>query len=367
MNRSACSALSAIAAAFAAAPVWFGGVASAQISAFAAYQDTALPPGAIEGAMIGAAINGIPGAIWADRNNDGYVDGYVRNGQYFPGTPQGYDRALRRVVTGPAAGVGIGAAAGAVVNSVDGVQSGGHVMDSYVAPPVVLTPHPPLPTPEPVVMSGPPPQPQPVRDGGTCEGLPRFTLTPPRPSAQMETLNNALFLRPGATLQSVSELLDEELERRDYTSGFFCVDGGFAMATKLERIQKDKTPYPGDARWVTDPQGLLDLREGFSLRKVFDALVHADPGRYRMLIFFVTNKEVKPTNQPPSVAILTLPDNAPDEVPAYYDKLPYTAAHRVRVLVYEFARPAVGEAPRLVRPTVSTLLHLERAGLRLRP
>lgn len=183
------------------------------------------------------------------------------------------------------------------------------------------------------------------------------------PSAQLATLNNALFLRSGATLESVSDQLDYELERRGYESGFFCVPGGFALATKLERIRDDKRPYPGDARWVTDPQGLLDLREGFSIRRVFDALVNADPGRYRMMIFYVTDRQVTPTNQPPTTAILSLPDNAPDEVPAYFDELPYTAGHRVRVLVYEFARPAVGASPGVVRPTVSTRMHLRRAGL----
>src|SRR6185312_8353049 len=33
------------------------------------------------GAVIGAAVGGLAGAIWADRNNDGVVDGYVYNGQ----------------------------------------------------------------------------------------------------------------------------------------------------------------------------------------------------------------------------------------------------------------------------------------------
>ena len=31
----------------------------------------------IEGAAVGAAIGGLAGAVWADKNNDGYVDGYV--------------------------------------------------------------------------------------------------------------------------------------------------------------------------------------------------------------------------------------------------------------------------------------------------
>lgn len=77
----------------------------------------ALIPGVsvIEGAAVGAAIGGLAGAVWADRNNDGYVDGYVQNGQYYAGSPQGYDPTARRVITGAGLGAGAGALAGAVI------------------------------------------------------------------------------------------------------------------------------------------------------------------------------------------------------------------------------------------------------------
>jgi hypothetical protein len=41
----------------------------------------------LQGAVIGAAVGGLAGAVWADRNNDGAVDGYVYNGQYYQGAP----------------------------------------------------------------------------------------------------------------------------------------------------------------------------------------------------------------------------------------------------------------------------------------
>jgi hypothetical protein len=69
----------------------------------------------IEGAAVGAAIGGLAGAVWSDRNNDGYVDGYYQNGQYYAGTPQGYDPTLRRVATGAVGGAALGAVAGAVI------------------------------------------------------------------------------------------------------------------------------------------------------------------------------------------------------------------------------------------------------------
>jgi hypothetical protein len=40
--------------------------------------------------LIGAAVGGVGGAVWADANNDGCVDGYVREGRYYEGAPSSY-------------------------------------------------------------------------------------------------------------------------------------------------------------------------------------------------------------------------------------------------------------------------------------
>jgi uncharacterized membrane protein len=69
----------------------------------------------IEGAAIGAAVGGLAGAVWSDNNNDGYADGYVQNGNYYAGTPAGYDPTLRRVATGALGGAVLGGVAGAVI------------------------------------------------------------------------------------------------------------------------------------------------------------------------------------------------------------------------------------------------------------
>src|SRR5437762_13393328 len=80
----------------------------------------AVAPGisTIEGAAVGAAIGGLAGAVWSDQNNDGYVDGYVQNGQYYSGTPQGYDPTLHRVATGALGGAALGAVGGALIPGV---------------------------------------------------------------------------------------------------------------------------------------------------------------------------------------------------------------------------------------------------------
>ena len=74
--------------------------------------------GIVEGAVVGAAIGGLAGAVWSDSNNDGTVDGYTYNGQYYTGTPQGYDNTLGRVATGAVGGAALGAAAGALIPGV---------------------------------------------------------------------------------------------------------------------------------------------------------------------------------------------------------------------------------------------------------
>ncbi len=71
-------------------PTTLGGAATgAGIGAVAGAGAGALIGGInpLEGALIGAAVGGIGGAVWADRNNDGCVDGYMREGQYYEGGP----------------------------------------------------------------------------------------------------------------------------------------------------------------------------------------------------------------------------------------------------------------------------------------
>jgi len=53
----------------------------------------ALAGGLLEGAVVGALVGGVAGAVWADANNDGCVDGYTQNGQYYEGAPPAYSSA----------------------------------------------------------------------------------------------------------------------------------------------------------------------------------------------------------------------------------------------------------------------------------
>lgn len=83
------------------------------------------------GAMIGAAAGALAGAVWADQNRDGQVDGYVYQGQYYPGDPANYQTArvercrstLGTAVQTGVAGAALGAGAGALIGGL-GVLEG---------------------------------------------------------------------------------------------------------------------------------------------------------------------------------------------------------------------------------------------------
>lgn len=82
----------------------------------------------LTGAAIGAAVGGLAGAVWADRNNDGRADGYVYNGQYYEGSPAGYQNASTTTTRcGPSTlgGAAIGAGGGAAVGAGAGALIGG--------------------------------------------------------------------------------------------------------------------------------------------------------------------------------------------------------------------------------------------------
>ncbi len=112
VSLSACASTSDDQLSQAATGAAVGGLGGAAVGAVVPGVST------IAGAAIGAGIGGLAGAVWADQNNDGQADGYVQNGQYYQGAPQGYDSSLGSVATGAGIGAGAGAVAGALLPGV---------------------------------------------------------------------------------------------------------------------------------------------------------------------------------------------------------------------------------------------------------
>lgn len=85
--------------------------------------------------------------------------------------------------------------------------------------------------------------------------MPEFEWPPPRPSAQAVIPDSVLGMagtdasRLGQVDANISETLDAS---GYYDRSNYAVPGGYAIATRMERINRDGTPIEGDDRWALE-------------------------------------------------------------------------------------------------------------------
>jgi hypothetical protein len=138
---------------------------------------------------------------------------------------------------------------------------------------------------------------------------------------------------------------------------YYAVPDGFAMASRIEQMNEDGTP--ADDRWSLEVKPL----RSFSLKGYLEALFRARPGRYRVVVFIVTNHPFEQTSAKVSA------DDASSWVSKGLNALPpeigdrgYTDEHICTALIYEF-KCAAGRKPQFVEPSEMTgRTHLERVG-----
>ena len=163
-------------------------------------------------------------------------------------------------------------------------------------------------------------------------------------------------------LVDVADRLQFALEEAGYTeSSFLSVPEGFAIVTRIEQMLSDGQSMGGSARW--DPR--LTPRNLFSLAAYLRALLTANPGRYRIVVFVVT---ATPFSQRETKVTV---DVAGDWLRSGFNRLPpavgikrYSDDHRCTALIYEFERKTADDEPRLRSPSSLTARkHLEKARL----
>lgn len=188
---------------------------------------------------------------------------------------------------------------------------------------------------------------------------------PPVASARM-VLPRALLdpdNDPELTLGDVDRRLTTALLDAGYAGfGYSGVPGGFAIVTPVERFVTDGSALDPTARWSTK---LPPLRS-FSLTEYIRALFTAESGKFRVLLFVVTDQPFhSDAGRARLSTVETWARQGVNLLPTEVQDQQYTRAHNTTVLVYEFekVRGSGVTAVQLEEHTMNAQDHLKSAGI----
>ncbi|MDE3114686.1 MAG: hypothetical protein KGL26_03705 [Pseudomonadota bacterium] len=192
--------------------------------------------------------------------------------------------------------------------------------------------------------------------------LPEFPWPPPPPSDRMLLPHTGFARGLGAhpSLTDAAGHLTDALQQAGYSQySFYGAPGGFALVARLERIRPDGTPEPEGQRFAP-PSATAPFSLGTYLKQLFIA----PEGYYRLIVFVVTDNVVVTQGTAPTAATAEAwLRNGADRLPSAYATLPFTKAHEVDALIYEFHKQGKGQATPLLPSPLDARAHLEKAGL----
>jgi hypothetical protein len=159
-------------------------------------------------------------------------------------------------------------------------------------------------------------------------------------------------------LAGVAVKLEKALARVGYTKvSYFYVPYGFAIATGLEQIKDDGSPFDAARRWFAEP-----AIEEFSLTGYLRLVLRAPIGRYRAMVFAFTTKDYDLIGiQITRSDLVAIIKSGSLRLPDFYREVIFDRHYTVYALIYEFQGRA-GSEPVLVNPSaISASEHLKRA------
>jgi hypothetical protein len=188
--------------------------------------------------------------------------------------------------------------------------------------------------------------------------IPKFTLPPPKPSSTY-VFEKSQF-KKYKKLKEIDDIISSSLLANGYTEkSYFAVPNGFALVTRIEKMNEDGTSAEPPDRWNIDK---LNLK--FSIRNYLKALFFGTTGYYRVIVFVVTDKSFHTSKKKISrreayawlnEGNLTLPD--------YIGNMNFSNNHQIVSLVYEFSKKESGE-PILSDPSKLTgSIHLTQSNI----
>ena len=191
--------------------------------------------------------------------------------------------------------------------------------------------------------------------------LPAFPWPPPRYSAFASIAREWVGPGTAPVLGEVAGRLERAFNIAGYgESSYYRIPGGFALASRIEHIREDASPFAAPERWAVDTPR---VREGFI--DYIRALFNAPPGFYRVIVFVVTDQDFAAGEHAPSSAeAREWVTGGGLRLPEHIAALPYGPRYYTTALIYEFERR--GDEPQASVRTPSPApgqIHLEQAGL----
>lgn len=192
------------------------------------------------------------------------------------------------------------------------------------------------------------------------EAIPRFPWPPPAASSFMTIPLMDFLDRDQPSLDDANRLLRSAFESAGYFElSYYAVPDGFALVSRVERIEPDGRPMAPPHRWEQGGAGL----SSFSLVGYVRSLFLAPPGYYRLIVFLLTPhpfaQSTRTVSRETAESWLRYGANAlPEEI----SREPYSERFICTALIYEFEKYDTRRDAILRQPgRLSAMAHIEKS------
>jgi hypothetical protein len=194
---------------------------------------------------------------------------------------------------------------------------------------------------------------------GTSAEAPEFPW-PPEASASTR-VQSRLLVKDGqpALLSDVAERLAGAMNSAGYSQlGYYHVPGGFALASQLEQFRPDGTALDGPERWSTQAAPPKLFSHGY-----FSTLLKGKTGRFRVIVFTVTNQPFTQTGKEvSSEQAADLAAKGSNVLPASIGQAQYSNDYTCTALIYEFVQAGSDKPAEFAkRSSLPAQTHLQKS------
>jgi hypothetical protein len=178
-----------------------------------------------------------------------------------------------------------------------------------------------------------------VSPNGIDASKPAPPLAPPGPTASCRLPDSFLTFSNGlATCYGdVDSFIRYALLRSGYREyAYYAIPGGFALVTRLERIDAQGQSMPPKLRWLPN-QTPVNPFAAFS--DYLSALAKATPGYYRVIVFIVSPEEIIPEQALRTSTGMEKPfEDGVKSLPTDLQNRLFTSADHCTALIYKFKK-----------------------------